>query len=158
MTVLIWLLVSRGRSLTSMQAKLFHSSRFISRLFLFRLNSSIHACWVEDEMTCYDGWDTGIALMQLCVSYYNSEWDITLKSLRILQWKGTTAKTACFSGCLNINQRLAVSHMCFHLKHWYYFDIFFVYKKQKQRWTVSVSLFSWWQLANIFGCKNVLRI
>lgn len=84
------------------------------------------------------------------VSYYNSEWDITLKSVRILRWKGTTAKTACFSGCLNINQRLAVSHwhMCLHLKHRYYFTMsFFFYTKtwhdilklkQKQRWTVSV--------------------
>lgn len=78
MTVPMWSLVSRGRPLTSMQAKkkkkkLFHLSRFISRLFLFLLNSSIHACWTEDEMTCYDGWNTGTALMQLCHITFWSE-------------------------------------------------------------------------------------
>lgn len=43
--------------------------------------------------------------------------------------------------------------LIFFSKTWHYILKF----KQKQRWTVSVSLFSWWQLANIFGCKNVLR-
>lgn len=124
MTVPMWLLVSRGRPLTSMQAKkkerkkkkLFHLSRFISRLFLipFKLKHSCMLGWGWDDMLwwlkyrhCFDA----------VVSYYNLKWDIMLKSVRVLllQWKGTTATTACFSGCLKINQRLADTW--FHLKH-----------------------------------------
>lgn len=66
------------------------------------------------------------------VSYYNLKWDIMLKSVRILlsQWKGTTAKTACFSGCLKIIQRLASQSLtCFHLKHRYSFHSVVLYTK-----------------------------
>lgn len=112
----MWLLVSRGRPLTSMQEKkkrkrLFYLSCFISHLFLFLLNWSVHACWAEDEMTCYDGWNTGIALMQLChITTWSEILCLNQSEYCYHNEKGQQLKLLAFQDVLKSSRDLQVSH------------------------------------------------